>query len=194
MLKKGNRRKWVIRCSDKLKGNKEYFTEMYRLIGDPIVMRTLFDYLMNIDCEGMIGEDPPKPQYQEELEASNEHMIQQFLKWGAGDFDYYNHRDFETHTEGEVIEYKANDLYDKFKRFKTYKHYHNYETSSPALMKKILLYNATLPDDIIVKKRCGNNNKTLINWRRVKEHFNLVDEEANNDELDSDDDGYAEEK
>jgi hypothetical protein len=193
-VKKGNRRKWVIRCSDQLKGNKEYFTEMYKLIGDPIVMRTLFDYLMDIDCEGMVGEDPPKPQYQEELEASNEHMIQQFLKWGAGDFDYYKQRDFETHTEGEVIEYKANDLYDKFKRFKTYKHYHLYETSSPALIKKILLYNATLPDDIIVKKRDGNNNKTLINWRRVKEHFNLVDEEANDDENDSDDDGYAEEK
>jgi hypothetical protein len=193
-VKKGNRRKWVIRCSDQLKGNKEYFTEMYKLIGDKIVMRTLFDYLMDIDCEGMVGEDPPKPQYQEELEASNEHMIQQFLKWGAGDFDYYKQRDFETHTEGEVIEYKANDLYDKFKRFKTYKHYHLYETSSPALIKKILLYNATLPDDIIVKKRDGNNNKTLINWRRVKEHFNLVDEEANDDENDSDDDGYAEEK
>jgi len=183
-VKKGNRRKWVIRCSDKLKGNKDYFKKIYALIDDDNVMRTLFDYLMGLECDGMVGEEPPKPQYQEILEEANEHMIQQFLKWGAGDIDYHHNRDVETNEVGDKLEYSANNLYDKFKRFKTYKHYHNYETSTVALLKKIYLFNATLPEGIITRKRKGNCNNTIIWWSMIKQHFNLVDEEP------VEDDGY----
>ena len=35
-VRKGNRRKWIIRCSDELKNNKEKFNRLYKLIDDDI--------------------------------------------------------------------------------------------------------------------------------------------------------------
>ena len=172
-VKSGNRRKWIIRSSDELKGNKIAFDTLYKLLDNPTTMRTLFDYLMTIKCDDLMGQDPPKTEYQEIMEESNEHIIQRFLKWGAGDIQYYN-GDIDKQTdETTIIEYRGNDLYDKFKRFKTFEHIHNYETSSPALIKKILLYNSYLPKGLITNKRGRGFNTTILNWEAVEEHFKL---------------------
>ncbi|CAN0389370.1 unnamed protein product, partial [Ectocarpus fasciculatus] len=43
-----DRRNFIIRSSDELIGNKEYFTKIYELISDPDVVRSFADYLMAV--------------------------------------------------------------------------------------------------------------------------------------------------
>ena len=183
-VKNGGRRKWLIRCSDELKGNKFAFNKMYELMDKTLTVRTLFNYLMAIKCDDLRGQDPPKTEYQEDLEESNEHIIQQFIKWGAGDIDYHK-GDIDKQTdETTIITYTSNHLYDKFKRFKAFKHYHNYETSSPALMKKINTYKASIPKEIIEKHRTKKGVYTIINWDAVNKHFGLGFEENEEEHTD----------
>ena len=180
-VKDGNRRKWIIRSSDELKGNKFAFNKMYELLDNPITMRTLFDYLMTIKCDDLMGQDPPKTEYQKIMEDSNEHIIQRFIKWGVGDIKYHN-GDIDKQTEETtIIEYEANHLYDKFKRFKTFEHIHNYETSCPALIKKILLYKSYLPKELITSKKGNRGNTTILNWTAIAEHFKLKDDDDEDD-------------
>ena len=87
---KGNRRKWIIRCSDELKNNKEKFKKLYELLADDDVIKTLYEYLMKVECKNMLGDEPPKTEYQAIMENSNENVMELFLKWSIRDLLYHN--------------------------------------------------------------------------------------------------------
>lgn len=185
-VKRGNRRKWIIRCSDELKGNKERFKKIYDLLDNELVIRTLFDWLMTIECKNMIGDEPPKTEYQEILEDSNEDIIDNFLKWSVADLHYYgndvdiNECDtvFKPNTEyGDKLEikYKASTLRHKFGRFKKHFKITNYDMPLSAFSKKILTYSFSLKDNFITKKRDSVNSYIIVDWTKAKSYYNIND-------------------
>ena len=178
-VKEDNRRKWIVRCSDELKGNKKKFDEIYNKMEDTNTMRTLFDYLMTIDCKNLRGSEAPKTEYQSIMEDANEHIIQLFLKWSITDIEYHNGDIDKKTDETQIIEYKSTELYDKFKRFKNYKHIHNYDVSCISLLKLIRLFaSGNLPKTIIIPKKTSKYTATVINWDEIKVHYNMNNDDC----------------
>jgi hypothetical protein len=63
-----DRRNWVLRSSDKLIGNKAYFTSLRLLLADKNVLKTIYEHLKSIEGMDKFGEIiKPMSEYQEEL-------------------------------------------------------------------------------------------------------------------------------
>lgn len=77
--KKGDRRNFILRSSDELCGNKEYFVELHRLFGDLAVQRTIYDYLMAVpDMDKFNTLAKPSTEYQEDMKEANRSV---FCRW-----------------------------------------------------------------------------------------------------------------
>jgi len=196
-VKKGNRRKWIIRCSDELKGNKKRFNRLYDLLDDSNVIRTLFEFLMSIDCRNMLGDDPPKTDYQEILEESNENIMDSFLKWSISDI-YFHGDDLDLKDcEGiyvhisqmeameamEGIKYKSSTLFAKFGRFKDFMKIKTYDMNSSSFSKKILTYSYNLKNNFITRARDSLNSYIIIDWNKAKKHYEINANDLNKSEM-----------
>jgi hypothetical protein len=195
MILEYERRKWVIRCSDELKGNKKRFTRIYELLNNVLVIRTLYDWLMTIDCKNMIGDEPPKTEYQEILEESNEDIMDNFLKWSVADLHYYGN-DVDINScdgvftpnadYGDILEikYKASALYHKFSRFKKHFKINTYDMNLASFSKRVLTYAFNIKDNFIRKSRDSVNSYIIINWTKAKKYYEIdnKDIEVNNEE------------
>ena len=180
-VKAGDRRKWIVRCSDELKGNKEAFVRLYELKNDDLVMRTLFDYLMTVKCDDIIGTDPPKTDYQITLEESNEPIMQQFLKWSIGDIIEHESDKEVTTTNVKSVCYTAHQLGSKFQRFCKEVRLTSYDCSDLSVVKKLSVYATNLPTGLIVKNAGRSVRTTCINWLLVRKHFGFVAEVDDSD-------------
>ena len=176
-VRKGNRRKWIIRCSDELKNNKEKFNRLYKLIDDDNVIRTFYDYLMKIECDDLIVCDFPKTEYHQILEDCNENIMERFLKWSIGDFMFNNGHDIEgdvcTNHLSNSVEYKASALHDKFIRFKTSFNVKNFDFPTSTFIKKLKAYCFNLPIKCVETKHGDVYNTTIVHWGMIKVHFNV---------------------
>ena len=66
-----DRRKLIIRSSDELIGNKEYFNDLYALINDENAVKSFYEYLKTIPDMGCFGNLPlPITEFQENVKAS----------------------------------------------------------------------------------------------------------------------------
>jgi len=72
----GDRRNVIFEASSEKKGDKRYSNEMYKLIGDDDVLRTVWDYFTMREVKDRIGEeDFPILTYQEELKEQQRDPI-----------------------------------------------------------------------------------------------------------------------
>jgi hypothetical protein len=94
--KKGDRRNFVIRSSDELCENKQYFEEMYEYLNDDEVIRTrtMFDFFVNIeDLDKFNLLRMPTTEYQKGLQKKNGCPIELFFKeWTCENFDFVNEK------------------------------------------------------------------------------------------------------
>lgn len=75
-----DRRNFIIRASDELIGNKQYFNEMYALISDDNVVRAFGEYLLAVPEMHRFSElAMPRTDYQSELVASSRPPIEAWL-------------------------------------------------------------------------------------------------------------------
>jgi hypothetical protein len=75
-----DRRNVVIRVSDELIGNKEYFDKFYEYLKDDNSMRALFEYLMEIPDMDKFSKIPlPRTTHQDELRKLDMSVPEQFL-------------------------------------------------------------------------------------------------------------------
>jgi hypothetical protein len=196
-VKKGNRRKWIVRCSDELKNNSARFNKLYSHIENDVVMRTFYDYLMEIKCDDLIYTKAPITQYQQVMEESSENIIETFLKWSIEDM-IAQREDVDatayspsTHKK-DGVEYTSNEIYEKFKRFKTSHHIHNYETSPSAIVKRIKMFAFGLHNDrlLVESKKTKLRTFTIIHWASIMQHYDIQEHEClvnhSTDEDDSD--------
>ena len=69
--KKGDRRKWFVRCSDEKKGDKEYFDTFNEYLGKVNTMRTLYDHLKSIEGMDKFSKIPmPITEFQQNIQES----------------------------------------------------------------------------------------------------------------------------
>ena len=79
--KKGDRRNFIVRCSDELCGNKPYFTMINAYLDDPVVIKTCYDYFCLIPNMDKFGDIPfPITEYHTIIQASNESIIELWVK------------------------------------------------------------------------------------------------------------------
>lgn len=77
---KGDRRKLMIRISDELVGNLEYFNKFYAYLKNVNTMRTVYDYFKNMKDVPEILPPPPSTEYQDNLKLLTEDPVQRWLK------------------------------------------------------------------------------------------------------------------
>ena len=79
--KKGDRRKWFIKCSSEKKGDKEYFKRFYSYLKSVNTMRTLYDYFKSIpDMDGFSDIAMPLTEFQQNIQESNRTSEDQWLE------------------------------------------------------------------------------------------------------------------
>lgn len=100
----GDRRNLIIRSSDELKGNVEYFNEMYKLLDDVNVIKTCYEYFKTMPDMDKFNElKMPETSYQNEMKEASTSPIEGWLKSYVIE-NYYE-------TEKEIIDKEQYDLF-----------------------------------------------------------------------------------
>jgi hypothetical protein len=76
-----NRRFWITRCSDELKGNVEYFNKFNQLIDDPCFLKSIYSYFVFMaDVGEFLEMDMPISEYHRNIQESNVSDVERWLK------------------------------------------------------------------------------------------------------------------
>jgi len=76
---KGDRRKLIIRSSDELIGNEDYFNKFYAYLENENALRTFYDYLKNMKDIKVKLNQPPVTEYQEILKELSTNPIELWI-------------------------------------------------------------------------------------------------------------------
>lgn len=97
-----DRRNWIIRCSDELIGNKEYFDNFYELMNNTNVIKTCYEYFKSIPGMDKFHKIPvPVTEYQKNLAEYSKSPIQLWLEHFA-------------YTQDDVVVFTSSELYAIF--------------------------------------------------------------------------------
>ena len=119
IITKDNRRNVVIRSSDELIGNDNYFEELNKIIDNDVCIREFYDYLMSRKDERIkdFQKIPiPYTEHSENLKELSLPVPEQFVKWLVLE-------NCEINNDDEIIkinnfELGSAELYEKFEEFK----------------------------------------------------------------------------
>jgi hypothetical protein len=116
-----DRRNVIIRCSDELCNNVEYFKKFYSIINNKQVIRKFYDYCYNLDGLETL-ELPPKTEHHKILIGGNVCHVKEFMKenvfsWSAQNIEdkeimpitLYN--DFKSYIESNGFKYETNTVH-----------------------------------------------------------------------------------
>jgi len=80
--KKGDRRNLIIRSSDEKCGDVEYFKDLHETFNDINVMRTIYDYLMDIpDLDSFGSLVRPETEYQNDMKEVNRNIFDRWVEY-----------------------------------------------------------------------------------------------------------------
>ena len=122
----GDRRNVIIRCSDELCNNREYFNKFYELLDNKKLIRKFYDYCYNLDGLEKL-ELPPKTEHHDILIDGNKCYITEFMKEKT-----YNW----TAQKITTMEILPLQLYTEFKEWADANGF-KYETNTIHLVRKI---------------------------------------------------------
>ena len=156
---KKDRRKLIIRSSDELCGNKEYFKKMYELLDDTNVVKSVYKYFKSIPEMDKFGSIPmPTTEHQENLKEMNANPIESWLK----DF-------VERKLGNPTIKETSKKLYEDFDEWINNSNITNYQCD--ALKFAVRLKNLKLP--YITKDKGKQCNSTLFDIEGLSKHFGI---------------------
>lgn len=161
---KDDRRNLIIRSSDELIGNKEFFNTIYELLEDTNVIRTCFDYFLNMpNLDKFNSLKIPQTAYQNELKKLDMTPPEQFLVSLC-----------DTYSDRSQIELNSKEFFEKFQTFISESNI-NYETTSLKLGVKL----ANLKIGGLSKgSRTKHGMTYLLNIQDLKKHFQLSDDDV----------------
>lgn len=155
---KDDRRKWIVRCSDELIGDKEYFNTSYKYLDDINVIKTCFEYFKSIpDMINFNKLELPKTEYQSQLQEYAVCPIENWLK----DFTY-------TNQDKEFIELDSVSILEQFNEWKLQNDI-EYTCNSLKLMVRL----NRLKINGVEKHKTKNCNLTRFNIPLMKIHFGI---------------------
>jgi hypothetical protein len=155
---KDDRRKWIVRCSDELIGDKEYFKTFYKYLDDVNVIKTCYEYFKSIpDMEDFNKLELPSTQYQKQLKEYSISPIESWLK----QFTYHN-------QTREYIELKAESILEKFNEWKI-----TNEVEYTCNSMKFMIRMSRLKIPGIGKHHGNSYNTTVFNIPLMKTYFQI---------------------
>lgn len=174
--KHGDRRNFIIRCSDELCGKKQYFDNMYSLINDDDVMATFYKYLLDMpDIDKFNLLDIPQTQYQSDL---NEMYIDPILLYVTDltQENYYHRND----KNEPILELYSNELYNNFVKWCKSRNI-QYDVNSVKFAVRLKRLNIK---GLTQGSRTNKGRKVLFNIDELKSFFNMNDVEDVTDKTD----------
>lgn len=155
---KDDRRKFMVRCSDELIGNKDYFNKIYEYLADDNVIKTIYEYFKSIPDMDKFNKLPlPITEYHNELIEYSKCPIERWLE----DFTYKNqNRDF--------IELKSESILEKFNEWCAD---NGVEYKLDSL--KLAVRMGRLKIDGIEKKHTKSGNVTNFDIDKMKKYFKI---------------------
>jgi hypothetical protein len=168
-----DRRCWIIRSSDEKIPDKQYFTNLKKIIKDVNVVKTFYEYLMSIEGTENFNELPiPQNEYQTDLKEANKSYVEMFLR----DFVIENMNETEITLLGSKICSKFCSWRDKNKIT-------NFEMNAIKMALRIKQLNI---NGITKGPPTNKGNQSIFNIPILKKHFNIKDlveiEEKEDDE------------
>jgi putative DNA primase/helicase len=155
---KDDRRKAIIRSSDELIGDKEYFNKLYDFLDDVNVVKTCFEYFKSIEGMDDFNKIPlPSTQYHNELKEISKSPIEKWIE----DFTLEN-------MEKETVELTKEEILASFNEWCSNNKV-EYKVDSLKLMVRINRLNI----NGIVKHKTKTANKTQFVISDLKTHFGL---------------------
>jgi hypothetical protein len=154
--KSDDRRNLVIRTSDELKGNDEYFKKFYKMMDDVNVVKTFYEYLKNIpDMENFREIPIPQTEHQNDMKDMNMDIEERWL------------RDMVQNHEKDFVMSNPESL-KKFMDF-CIENGIDYKTNAIKLGMKI----KRLLGDCIQKDRDTKSRNTIFLLDKMKTKFNM---------------------
>jgi hypothetical protein len=168
VVTKDTRRDVVIRCSDELIGNKDYFIKINKIIENDDLLRQFYDYLMNIKDMDKFNKIPlPVTEHQKNLAELSVSVIEQFIKdWTIENFD----------NKERIKTFSSEEFYECFVEWRE-KNKIKYEINVLKLMCR--LKNSNING--VSKKITTKKNFTVFNVDELIKYFNIVDIDENED-------------
>ncbi len=171
--KKGDRRNFIIRCSDEKKGDFQYFNDLYALLEDENVIKTCYEYFMNVDIIGFKAEKFPETEYQNELKEMNENPIDGWLKSMV----------YENFYKTDDIELLGIDIFNRFEYWKKQNGMEKYEMTCVKL--GVRLINMKIKG-VYKGKKTKRGDTKIFKIEELKQHYKIGDVIDNDDKNDSD--------
>jgi hypothetical protein len=154
--KSDDRRNLIIRTSDELKGNVEYFNKFYEMMDDINVIKTFYEYLKSIPDMDNFNKIPiPQTEHQNEMKEMNMDIEERWLR----DIITEKKEDFEMSGS------------ENFKSFMDFCSVNGIEYKTNAL--KLGLKIKRLIGDCIDKERGKNSRNTLFLVEKIRKKLNI---------------------
>ena len=157
---KDDRRKLIIRSSDELIGNKDYFTKINdELLTDVNVIKTCYEYFKNLDgLDKFLSIPLPITEYQEDLKMLDINYIEEWVKYYVNEFDL---------DEGEdnIVQLSSIEVYKLFSNWISNNGY-KYELNNVQFAVRLKRLNITG----ICVKHTKKGNITIFNIPMIKQH------------------------
>jgi hypothetical protein len=105
---KDDRRKLIIRASDELIGNREYFDKMYAMLEDDNAVRSIYEYFKTLPGADKFGKIPlPETEYHRDIKEAQSSPIELWLRQFAIE-----------HSNLAYVEKTSMEQYESFNVFK----------------------------------------------------------------------------
>ena len=117
-VSKDDRRNCVIRASDELRGNAEYFKKLYEMLEDVNVIKTCYEYFKTLPNADKFNSLPiPHTEYHEEMSQLSVSPIESWMRDYTEEF--YNP---ETNTIGNTVKVQSSKCFEMFNEWKDKTH------------------------------------------------------------------------
>jgi hypothetical protein len=155
---KDDRRKIIIRSSDELIRNKEYFDKIYEMVEDTDVIRTCYDYFKDYDLSEYDYKNIPTTEHQDDLKQLSVSCPEQWLEFLTRE-----------NIHLETVEMLGKDIFINFSAWAVI---NNIKYDTTALKLDIALKNLKI--DGLEKGRHTDEGATkMFNIVKLKKYFNM---------------------
>lgn len=155
--KKDDRRKFIIRCSDELIGNRDYFNTFYKYLDDVNIIKTCYEYFKAIpDMDKFNKLELPKTEYQQQMQECSVSPIENWLKQLA----------YDNQDNHAVLELAGTEILELFEEWKISNKI-DYTCDALKLMVRLKRLNI----GGVEKHKTKTCNKTAFDFQKMKQHF-----------------------
>lgn len=161
-----DRRNWILRCSDELKGNIAYFSKLGKAIERPNALRSIYWWFKKFDISEWNFRLVPKTDYHEKIVEHNRNPFSIFM-------EYFVYKHLELDPAELTCQKNGVELLEDFREWSRSTGYKFEELNAGVLLKKLKLECGLPADSIMSGNRTKHGFTQTINLQMLKRHFNI---------------------